>query len=114
MGSGFDYTGRIHWIMHMSKSCAIRTDNAVGSLGCGYSDKNWSFTFRTYSQHFPSFEQFDNWVHLACAIRATGLDLAYDREFDSFSSVLTNPINPQVDEDLFSFGHPVGMPVSFH
>ena len=97
----------------MQLSSAMRIKDANGEIGCSHSTHSAN-TFSSFTTHFPTFVQYNQWMHLACVFKLTAIDFAYNDLFYSHSVTLTTHVDPQTDNDYFSFGFPVSMPISFH
>ena len=110
--TGFSFAAG-SWIFHMQLSSAMRIKDANGEIGCSHSTHSAN-TFSSFTTHFPTFVQYNQWMHLACVFKLTAIDFAYNDLFYSHSVTLTTHVDPQTDNDYFSFGFPVSMPISFH
>ena len=113
MDTSTGYTFGSSWIFHSSSSFSFRIKDATGEIGCSHLlDSNNSFS--TFVSHFPSFVQYDVWIHLACVYKTSVIDFAYNEHFDTHTYTLPNTLDPQTANDRFSFGFPGSMPIYFH
>ena len=101
------------WIFHMTNSLAMRIKNADGEIGCGHNSDS-ALSFSSFASHFSTFVQYDRWIHLTCVYRPTGIDFGYNELLHPYLVALPTTVDPQTDNDRFSFGYPANMPISFH
>ena len=64
--------------------------------------------------HFATFEQFDQWIHLACVYSVTTIGLAYNELFSSRAFTFSITRDIQEDNDRYMFGNLQGIPAYLH